>query len=285
MSLALHLVHHYPVIVKSITNASSTALELLDAQVVQAMLRVDRSTVYRMAEDGRLPAIKVGRQWRFPASAIDRWLHEQGLNQVAPVAVALTPPAQPAPLLPSAAPLAELLPLACVQLILDTFAETAGAMMILTDMDGRPITRVSNPCGLMVALQDAPDLWAQCGAHWRRMAGALELEPRFEAGPLDLLCARGLVRAGAELKGMVFAGGFAPEGWPPAAGRVAELAGQLRVDEERLAVHLTEVHYLDPARRAATLLLVQRVANIVSHIISERSRPATETAAQGEQQL
>lgn len=266
---------------KSITNTSPTPLELLDAQVVQAMLRVDRSTVYRMAEDGRLPAIKVGRQWRFPAAAIDRWLHDQGLEP-APAAIA-TPPA--APLTAPAAPLAELLPLACVQLILDTFAETAGAMMILTDMDGRPITRVSNPCGLMVALQDAPDLWAQCGAHWRRMAGALELEPRFEAGPLDLLCARGLVRAGAELKGMVFAGGFAPEGWPPAAGRVADLAGQLHVEEARLTAHLAEVHHLDPARRAATLLLVQRVANIVSHVISERGRPASETAAVQVEQL
>ena len=235
------------------------------------MLRVDRSTVYRMAEDGRLPAIKVGRQWRFPAAAIDRWLADQGLSHLTPAA----PPPQPAP----AAPLADLLPLACVQLILDTFAETVGAMMILTDMDGRPVTRVSNPCGLFAALQDATDLWAQCSAHWRRMAGAIDLEPRFEAGPLGLLCARGLVRAGVALKGMVFVGGFAPDGWPPAAEGVTALAGELRVSDERLAAHLTEVHHLDPARREATLALVQRVANIVSHIISECGRPVEIGAA------
>ena len=34
------------------------------------MINVDLSTVYRMAEDGRLPAIKVGRQWRFPADRV-----------------------------------------------------------------------------------------------------------------------------------------------------------------------------------------------------------------------
>lgn len=236
------------------------------------MLRVDRSTVYRMAEDGRLPAIKVGRQWRFPAAAIDRWLADQGLGQ-RPPAAPLWPPAPPA------APLSDLLPLACVQLILDTFAEAVGAMMILTDMDGRPVTRVSNPCGLFAALQDAADLWAQCGAHWRRMAGAIDLEPRFEAGPLGLLCARGLVRAGTELKGMVFVGGFAPDGWPPATEGVAALARELRVSDERLAAHLAEVHHLDPARREATLALVQRVANIVSHIISERGRPVEIGAA------
>lgn len=47
---------------------------LLSAQQVQDLLHVDRSTVYRMAEDGRLPAIKVGRQWRFPAARIDALL-------------------------------------------------------------------------------------------------------------------------------------------------------------------------------------------------------------------
>ena len=40
------------------------------AEQVSEMLGIDRSTVYRMAENGRLPAMKVGRQWRFPAEHI-----------------------------------------------------------------------------------------------------------------------------------------------------------------------------------------------------------------------
>jgi len=44
--------------------------ELLTAAQVQHLFHVDRSTVYRMAEDGRLPAVKIGRQWRFPALPI-----------------------------------------------------------------------------------------------------------------------------------------------------------------------------------------------------------------------
>ena len=46
----------------------------LTARDVQELIRVDRSTIYRMAESGRLPAIKVGRQWRFPADAVHAWL-------------------------------------------------------------------------------------------------------------------------------------------------------------------------------------------------------------------
>ena len=38
----------------------------LTAKDLQDLIRVDKSTIYRMAEDGRLPAVKVGRQWRFP---------------------------------------------------------------------------------------------------------------------------------------------------------------------------------------------------------------------------
>ena len=51
--------------------------QMLTAKEIQSLLDVDRSTVYRMAEDGRLPAIKVGRQWRFPAQKIEDWLGEQ----------------------------------------------------------------------------------------------------------------------------------------------------------------------------------------------------------------
>jgi len=43
---------------------------LLTADEVQQLLDIDRSTIYRMAGDGRLPAVKIGRQWRFPADRI-----------------------------------------------------------------------------------------------------------------------------------------------------------------------------------------------------------------------
>ena len=47
---------------------------LLTTKDLQALIHVDKSTIYRMAEDGRLPAIKVGRQWRFPADGIQALL-------------------------------------------------------------------------------------------------------------------------------------------------------------------------------------------------------------------
>ena len=49
--------------------------ELLTTRKMQELLQLDRSTIYRMAESGQLPAIKVGKQWRFPASEVEKWLH------------------------------------------------------------------------------------------------------------------------------------------------------------------------------------------------------------------
>jgi len=50
---------------------------MLTTKDLQQILHVDRSTIYRMAEAGQLPALKVGRQWRFPAERIDRWLEDR----------------------------------------------------------------------------------------------------------------------------------------------------------------------------------------------------------------
>jgi excisionase family DNA binding protein len=41
---------------------------------VADLLRINKSTVYRMAKQGRLPATRVGRQWRFRKSVLDRLL-------------------------------------------------------------------------------------------------------------------------------------------------------------------------------------------------------------------
>ncbi len=45
---------------------------------------------------------------------------------------------------------------------------------------------------------------------------------------MGLLCARGLIRAGAELKGMVVVGGIAPDNWPPDPEQIADLAEPVR---------------------------------------------------------
>ena len=53
---------------------------LLTLQEVAELLRVNEATVYRMARDGGLPAVKVGRQWRFEKKRLSHWLRSPTLK-------------------------------------------------------------------------------------------------------------------------------------------------------------------------------------------------------------
>jgi len=41
---------------------------------VARYLRLTTHTLYKMAEQGRIPAMKAGRVWRFRKSEIDQWM-------------------------------------------------------------------------------------------------------------------------------------------------------------------------------------------------------------------
>jgi excisionase family DNA binding protein len=49
----------------------------LTTDEVLEYLQVNLRTVYRLIKAGKLPAIRVGRQWRFRPSDIDAWLESQ----------------------------------------------------------------------------------------------------------------------------------------------------------------------------------------------------------------
>jgi len=40
-------------------------------------LKMGRTKLYRMAQDGEIPASKVGSQWRFDREEIDQWMKSQ----------------------------------------------------------------------------------------------------------------------------------------------------------------------------------------------------------------
>jgi excisionase family DNA binding protein len=48
--------------------------KLLTIDQVAAYLKVDKFTVYRLVTRKKLPAFKVGNQWRFKRKILDAWL-------------------------------------------------------------------------------------------------------------------------------------------------------------------------------------------------------------------
>jgi excisionase family DNA binding protein len=65
----------------------------LTTEEVLAYLQVNLRTVYRLIDAGKLPAVRVGRQWRFRRRDIDAWLDEQ--QQAAPAVPAAAAVARP----------------------------------------------------------------------------------------------------------------------------------------------------------------------------------------------
>jgi len=51
-------------------------MELLTVDEVVDLLRISRDTVYRLVAAGKLPARKVGRQWRFPRAELEKHVGE-----------------------------------------------------------------------------------------------------------------------------------------------------------------------------------------------------------------
>ncbi len=150
----------------------------------------------------------------------------------------------------------------------DTFAEALGTMVVITDMYGTPLTRLSNPCELFKAVSQVPRALQKCCTGWARLANVLDFKPRFCSTHLGLQGTRGLIRVGTELKGMVVVDGIAPEDWHPAPEDVARY---FNLRPEIVAPHLLQVRRPDAHQRQQILTLVQQLADSITHLATDRA--------------
>ena len=54
--------------------------DILTLEEVAEYLRLKPQTIYKWAQEKRIPAVKLGKEWRFRKSVLDRWLDEQMLG-------------------------------------------------------------------------------------------------------------------------------------------------------------------------------------------------------------
>lgn len=143
--------------------------ELLTTRQVQDLLKVDRITIYRMLQDGRLKGVKIGQQWRFPRANVDRLL-TSGTSFETNTAAELT----------------AAFPAHCVQPVQDLFAEVSGLSAIILDLEGTPQTEISNPCEFCKLLWKSESGRAACLSSWR------EFTRKGMEGKNQLTCHAGL---------------------------------------------------------------------------------------------
>jgi excisionase family DNA binding protein len=62
-------------------NGRSTANDILTLEEVALYLRLTPQTIYKWAQEKRIPGAKLGKEWRFRKSIIDRWLDDQILRE------------------------------------------------------------------------------------------------------------------------------------------------------------------------------------------------------------
>ena len=55
--------------------------DVLSVREVALYLKLNEQTVYRLAREGKLPARKIGRQWRFSRREIEALVHERPIDQ------------------------------------------------------------------------------------------------------------------------------------------------------------------------------------------------------------
>ena len=48
--------------------------KIMTIEELAEYLKVSRSTLYKLLQDGKMPGQKVGKRWRFHKDAIDEWV-------------------------------------------------------------------------------------------------------------------------------------------------------------------------------------------------------------------
>ena len=234
---------------------------LLTTRQLQDLLQVDRITIYRMLNEGRLRGFKVGGQWRFSQREIEVWLQGQQAQ----------PDVVPGPhlLASTLAPLSQALPLSCVQAIQIVCAEALDIGAVTIDLDGTPLAGVSNSCEFCDQILATESGRRRCAGSWRQAANG-KVYP-CHAG---LLCAsapivvRGQPVALAALCQFVL---FSPGSDEPAwQSHLPALAAGLGLDAASLHTAAGGVRAIPGAHLPRVLHLLQRIADALSEIGQER---------------
>jgi excisionase family DNA binding protein len=230
--------------------------ELLTTKQVQDLLQVDRTTIYRMLNDGRLTGIKIHSHWRFRRQEIDNLLSSASHSDKAVSA-------------PS-----HILPLHCIQSIQNVFAQIADVGSIVTDMNGQPVSKISHCSKFCSLIQKSPSGYQACVDSWKRLAqSGGGSTPEFMPCHAGLQYARGYINVDHVPTAMIVAGQFFVQ--PPDPSeldmRVRRLAILHGIGYQELSSAVQEIAVLDDKKQAQIGNWMLEVAKTFGEIGSERA--------------
>lgn len=228
---------------------------LLTTRQLQDYLKVDRTTIYRMLRDGRLPGIRVGNQWRFSRESVESLISgvdPEGESSDAEVNTSL--------------------PLECIQPIQDVFADIAQVGSLTTAPDGTPLTDMSNTCRFCSQILASESGRRACIESWRKLASQSETRPHFVECHAGLLYARARIEIGGKLEAMAIAGQFYVERPTDEVQneRLRKLASLHQLDEGSLREAAGEIAVIDERMTSLIGSWLQKIAHTFEHFGRER---------------
>ena len=54
--------------------------DVMTIEEVVEYLRIPRSSLYKLAQEGKIPCRKVGRHWRFHRDTLDLWMKQDSID-------------------------------------------------------------------------------------------------------------------------------------------------------------------------------------------------------------
>lgn len=231
--------------------------ELLTAREVQELLKVDRITVYRMLNDGRLKGIKIGNQWRFQAAEIQRLLGEEKNDENSSEDV------------PSLLDF----PFDCVTRLQDIYAGILGIGAVTVNLKGSPLTRptIANPfCKLI--LENESGIKA-CQESWCRVAARTASPNAFHICHAGLCYFRAPIVINQRMSAWAISGQFYAAGarQDHKEIRLAQIARSYSIPLNQLSEAEEGIPVLNKQQQQKVKEWTPRVAETIQSFICERS--------------
>ncbi len=229
--------------------------EFLSTRQVIEILGVDRITIYRMLQDGRLKGIKIGQQWRFTRREVERLVTGQTTDD------------EPAQLGESG------FPTHCVQTIQDLYTGISGLSAVVVDHQGNPLTDPTFSCQLCPLFLSSSSGALACQASWKAIAG----QPQSPQTPLT--CHAGVNYAvvpigdASQPIGAFITGGFYWQAPDPCEEkeRLSGLSRRHGIPLEQLEEAVRTLPVIEKNRRSVVEAWPVAAARAIQSILNERS--------------
>lgn len=229
--------------------------DFLTTRQVQKILNVDRITIYRMLQDGRLKGVKIGQQWRFAQSEMERLLRRQAVpDHRAQAGGDATFPKH------------------CVQTIQDLFSNISRISAVVVNRQGEALTEVSQPCRFCQFMLSSSTGKEACRASWKAAS------EHVDGGGKYFTCHAGLQYIAApvsdrdEQAGLFLSGQFywhAPDAREQNE-RIRRLALTHNLDQKALHKVAAEIPVIDPQQQSQVEDWPFSAARAVQSILQER---------------